>query len=145
MKKIIPLLLCVLFIFSACTKPDIQNIPDKNETTKAETFAGVWLTYAELSVKGKGYTEESYREYISSLFESFREKGITDVFVHVRPFSDALYSSELFETSEYASGKRGKKAEFDILEICTGEGRKRNLKRYFGKIFCSYRLAGRRN
>lgn len=128
MKKIIPLLLCLLLGFSACTRPDTQNHYDKNKIVKSESFAGVWLTYAELSVKGKGYTEESYREYISSLFESFKEKGITDVFVHVRPFGDALYSSELFETSEYASGKRGKKAEFDILEICTGEGRKRNLK-----------------
>ena len=127
MKRIILICLCFLFCFSACSKPDTgQN--DATEVVESEKFAGIWLTYSELSVKGKAHTEESYREYISLMFTSFAEKGITDVFVHVRAFADALYNSSLFEASEYASGKRGKKADFDILQICTEEGRKRNLK-----------------
>lgn len=128
MKRIILLCLSVLFCFSACSMPQTQLTEEKNAASESEKFAGVWLTYAELSVKGKSYTEESYREYISDLFLSFKEKGITDVFVHVRAFSDALYNSELFETSEYASGKRGRKADFDILQICISEGKKRSLK-----------------
>ncbi len=128
MKRIILLFLCFLFCFSACTKPESKDFDRTPKVNEPEKFVGVWLTYAELSVKGKYYTEESYREYISSLFTSFKEVGITDVFVHVRPFADALYDSALFEASEYASGERGKKADFDILQICTYEGRKRELR-----------------
>lgn len=128
MKRIILLLLSLLFCFSGCTKPGSKDYEYISRENGSENFAGIWLTYAELSVKGKAYNEESYTEYISDLFDAIKEKGITDVFVHMRPFGDALYNSELFEASEYASGKRGEKADFDILKICTEEGRKRNLR-----------------
>ena len=128
MKRIIVLIMCLLLCFSGCEKPEGDKTDDEPEIRKAEKMVGVWLTYSELSVKGKSFTEESYREYIADMLSSFSEKGITDIFVHVRPFGDALYSSSLYETSEYASGKRGKKADFDILQICIDEGRKRNLR-----------------
>ena len=127
MKRIIVLFLCILFCFSACAKPQNQPI-EKEKVDETGKITGIWLTYAELSVKGKAYTEETYRKYISSLFDSLGKKGITDLFVHVRPFVDALYNSSLFEVSEYASGERGRKAEFDILQICIDEGRKREFK-----------------
>lgn len=128
MKKIILLCLSLLFCFSSCAKPQNESLNYENELSETSEFTGVWLTYAELSVKGKAYTEDSYISYISSLFASFKEKGITDAFVHVRPFADALYNSELFETSEFASGKRGRKADFDILQICINEGRRKGIK-----------------
>lgn len=130
MKRIILCVLCFLLIFSACTpvKENTEPYVSEDETESLEPFSGVWLTYSELSVKGKNHTEESYREYIRKLFSSFREKGINNVFVHAVAFCDALYDSELYETSEHASGKRGEKADFDILSICATEGRKQNLK-----------------
>lgn len=134
MKRIILIFLCLIFAFSGCMRvPQGEIEPtthlDKIETDKAdEWFVGVWLTYSELSVKGKNYTEESYREYVAGLFGEFSERGITDVFLHVRPFSDALYYSSLFESSEYSSGERGKKADFDILRISVEEGKKQKLK-----------------
>lgn len=135
MKKIIICLLSVMFVFTACSR----NVDDETHTLekttaslyseeKTEIFAGVWLTYTELSVKGKNYSEESFRNYIAELFDEFTAEGINNVFVHARAFADALYTSKLFPTSEYASGKRGKKAAYDILEICVSEGKKRNLK-----------------
>lgn len=134
MKKIFLLFLCISFIFCGCTnenlntEPGTTNLEKTEAVTEKESFRGVWLTYSELSVKGKNYTEETYRKYIAELFYSFREKGINNVFVHVRPFADALYFSEVFESSEYSSGQRGKKADFDILRICTEEAKKSQLK-----------------
>ena len=58
MKRIILLCLSVLFCFSACSMPQTQLTEEKNTASESEKFAGVWLTYAELSVKGKAYTEE---------------------------------------------------------------------------------------
>ena len=128
MKKIFILTLLCLFWFSSCASPSVKEEKVSDSEKNNEPFSGVWVTYSELSVKGKSYTEESYREYISRLFDSFCNKNINNVFLHIRPFCDALYFSEFFETSEYASGKRGKRAEFDILSICIDEGRKRNLR-----------------
>lgn len=133
MKKIILCVLCLAFLLTACTGADSSETAKEETTagenvTEEEELVGVWLTYTELSVKGKAYTEESYRQYIGELFDSFEEKKINNVFVHARAFADALYTSELFPCSEYASGKRGEEADFDILAICVSEGKKRNLK-----------------
>ena len=132
MKKIFLLFLCFVFLFCGCAREEAvtekeTTYPKKTETTD-EAFTGIWLTYSELSVKGKNYTENSYKAYISELFTAFTNRGINNVFLHVRPFSDALYYSELFESSEYSSGKRGEKADFDILKICTEEAKRHKLK-----------------
>lgn len=131
MKRIFLLAFCLIFLFCGCTPEKDEEETTKSESSyteeKDEQFSGVWLTYTELSVKGKNYTEKSYTDYIGSLFDTFLEKKITDVFVHVRPFADALYFSDIFEFSEYASGKRGEKGDFDILRICIDEGKKRGL------------------
>lgn len=134
MKKIFLLFLSLLFVFCGCTREEkaletepLVTVKDETEN-EAEKFVGIWLTYSELSIKGKNYTEATYRKHIAELFESFKEKGINNVFVHVRPFSDALYYSDIFESSEYSSGKRGEKADFDILRICTEEAKKSGLK-----------------
>ena len=104
MKKIFLLFLCFVFLFCGCVREESvtekeTTYPKKSETT-GEAFTGIWLTYSELSVKGKNYTENSYKAYISELFTAFSNRGINNVFIHVRPFSDALYYSELFESSE---------------------------------------------
>ena len=134
MKKIFVLIMCCLLLFTSCDKAEKYNdyfastVQQTEKNEKEPEFCGLWLTYSELSVKGKNYTEKSYSEYIGKIFDSAKQWGVTDVFVHARAFGDALYFSSVFPHSEYASGKRGKKAEFDILKICISEGEKRSLK-----------------
>lgn len=134
MKKIIPVFLALIFSFYGCARevevkePETTLLTEAESNHESEPFKGVWLTYSELSVKGKNYTEEEYRKYIKGLFNKLIEKEINNVFLHVRPFCDALYYSDIFESSEYASGKRGDKADFDILRICTEEAERAELK-----------------
>lgn len=134
MKKIFIFMLCLSLIFAGCNKidyhleePDFTGVTDEDTSQKSE-FCGLWLTYSELSVKGKSYTEETYSEYIGEIFDRARECGITDIFVHARAFADALYFSSVFPHSEYASGKRGEKADFDILNICIKQGRQSGIR-----------------
>ncbi len=120
MKRLIISILVLLFLFTGCSLPsEPQRAPAENSgegvlESEAPLFVGVWLTYAELSAKGK--TEKAYREYIRNLFSSFKKEGITDVFLHVRPFADSFYNSEVFPLSAYAS------SDFDVLALCLEEG-----------------------
>lgn len=90
----------------------------ETENQKAENeFRGVWLSYYELNVTDGRDTEESYREYITSLCNTYISFGITDVFAQVRPYGDAVYKSSLFPTSEYAADTQGGELPFDLLSI----------------------------
>ena len=85
MKKIFLLFLSFVILFCGCAREENPITAETTQPHKAETeeesFTGIWLTYSELSVKGKSYTEETYRKHIAELFSSFREKKINNVFV----------------------------------------------------------------
>ena len=62
---------------------------------------GVWLSYYEIDVDNSKNTREKYAAYIDSLCRNFSLYKITDAFVHVRPYADALYKSSVYPTSVY--------------------------------------------
>ena len=76
---------------------------------------GVWISY--LSYSNKGYTKNSFTNYINKVFKKCKSNGYNTVFVHVRMFSDAMYPSKYFPWSVYSSGKAGKSPGFDPLKI----------------------------
>lgn len=131
MKKLIYiiLLLLMLICFASCgihTDSDNPTL-DINEnaaydekldnTTKAISddgyFVFTWMTYGELNVKEILKHKSDYEAYIDSLFLNMKETGITDCFVQVRPFADAMYDSEYFPISVYAE----KAEDFEPLDV----------------------------
>lgn len=82
-----------------------------------DELRGVWLSYYEIDVDSNTDTREKYASYIDSLCRSFSQYGITDAFVQVRPYADALYKSDVYPTSVYAGVNQGEHAPFDQLEV----------------------------
>ena len=91
-----------------------QNIGEYNDSAE---LRGVWLSYYEIDVDNSKNTCESYASYIRSLCTEFSSYGITDAFVHVRPYADALYKSSVYPTSVYTGVPQGQEAPFDLLEV----------------------------
>lgn len=78
-------------------------------------LAGVWVPYMSLAVKE--HTQEAFEANFKSIADSAREKGLNALFVHVRPFCDALYPSELYPWSHLLTGRQGEDPGFDPLEF----------------------------
>ena len=77
-----------------------------------DSFIFTWMTYNELKVTDSLSKKGEYESYIEGLFTRMKEIGVTDCFVQVRPFADAVYESELFPRSIYAEKAEG----FDPFE-----------------------------
>ena len=88
-----------------------------SELPRDGEIRGVWLSYYEIDVDDNTDTREKYASYIDSLCCIFSEYGITDAFVQVRPYADALYKSGVYPTSVYAGVSQGEEAPFDQLEV----------------------------
>ena len=119
-KKIICIIIWALFclIFTGCALYDDDDNPtidinenaayegkfyDKNNNDEDEdSFLFTWLTYSEIRVTQTLKSKTAYKKYIGGLFENMKKIGITDCFVQVRPFADAMYPSEYFPLSIYA-------------------------------------------
>lgn len=96
---------------------DSNDIIGEEEENNDDKFIFAWLSYLELRVTEERNTLESYKTYITDLFCNMEEVAVTDVFLHVKPFEEVFYSSDLFAPSSMIKGKNGE--SFDVLSIVT--------------------------
>lgn len=78
---------------------------------------GIWISYIELYPILTGKTEAQFTENIKNVYKKCVDLGLNTVFVHVRPFGDALYKSTYYPWSKYAAGSIGSAPSFDPLKI----------------------------
>lgn len=80
-----------------------------------ETLVGVWVPYFSLDTAE--HTQEAFEEHYRQIAQTAQEKGINAMFVHVRPFSDALYPSAYYPWSHILTGTQGRDPGYDPLQF----------------------------
>lgn len=126
-KRIFIILFCFLFVFlSACNES--QNYSEMNEPIIKGDLAvrGVWLTCYELSAMLKSGKKSDFIQNVNKMLDECDAKDLNTVFIHVRPFSDSVYPSEIFPLSEYILSSSGKKPQFDVLDVFISLAKERN-------------------
>lgn len=104
LKKIM-CVLAVLLMLAGCSQTG--NKDAAQQVDQGTYIVGMWLSYTEVDKLLSG----DFKEGFSDVLENCKRLGVTDVFVHVRAFCDAIYPSRLFPLRDTAKGK-----ELDILE-----------------------------
>ena len=88
---------------SSSPRPSANN----SATAPSGELRAVWFSYLDLASMIKQKSRSEFESAISKAFSRVAEDGYNTVFVQVRPFGDALYSSELFPWSYTLTGKEG--------------------------------------
>ncbi len=83
----------------------------------------VWISCYEFPSAKEG--EEAFRTSVSEMFKNIKDFGLNTVFVHVRPFADAIYPSKIFPWSKYICD--GKNPGFDPLSVMIACAKKYSL------------------
>ena len=138
MKKILTLLICFLTLCSCGGEVNSQRdrlvtmekasvIPvcgEKNYTDEETSHKlnytvpkAIWISYIDLADMLTGKSAEEFRENFSQACENALSIGCNTLYVHVRPFGDAIYDSELYPASRYITGVAGEQGGFDPLDI----------------------------
>lgn len=81
---------------------------------------GVWFSYSELDSMLMG---GNFKDAFSNALENCELLGITDVFIHTRPFCDSIYPSKYFPLRRTA-----KSCDFDILSYMTEACHNKNIR-----------------
>ncbi|MBQ5558762.1 MAG: family 10 glycosylhydrolase [Lachnospiraceae bacterium] len=105
---------------SAVTSGAATIAPYQGEEMKA-----MWISYLEFG--NGGYTEEQFTKKMATMFDNCKTFGMNAVIVQIRPFSDAMYKSDYFPWSKYASGTMGVDPGYDPMEIMITLAHKRGL------------------
>ncbi|MDR0196938.1 MAG: family 10 glycosylhydrolase [Oscillospiraceae bacterium] len=113
--------------------PDIENPPkievvasDYNALNYGEVV-GVWISYIELSGILTGKSEAAFRRSYGEMMDNCVSIGINTVYVHLRPFGDALYKSGYYPWSKYVTGEVGVEPDFDPLKVMLEESHGRGV------------------
>ena len=139
LKRLFLLLLCLLVLcgcsfraendngFLIFENPTDLSVIDRSQSEKTNEIRCCWLSYPELNPQ-QIRQQAAYRAYLQTLFAPLQRLKITDLFVQVRPFCDAIYPSKLFEPSKYVTGKRGEALSFDYLSVILDEAKRAQMR-----------------
>lgn len=91
--------------------PQSVSSPESAETAG---YRAVWISYLEWQHTDFSSSEQ-FTADIAAMLDNCAGIGANVVIAHVRPFGDALYSSELFPFSHLCTGTQGQDPGFDPL------------------------------
>lgn len=124
------------------TKKNVTSTPKKDNNVPAPTdnlpvnsytalnyneVKGVWISYFELYPILTGKSSSQFRSGIGEYYDNCLSLGINTVYVHVRPFGDAIYKSDYFPWSKYCTGYIGKDPGYDPLKVMIDEAHARGI------------------
>lgn len=106
MKKILCAVTLLAVLLCGC-RP-LEKDLNFAKPVEQDYISGVWISYSELDAM---LTNEDFKKEFQKVVSNCNSQGLTDIFVHVRPFCDSIYPSELFPLRHTAASYN-----FDVLE-----------------------------
>lgn len=145
MKKTInlSLIITILFLFVAVIISSIQSnellyqstiassnrfTATKDEIKTQEEMRGMWVSYISLDMRTSDMSFETFKTKFDSIIDKAKFLKCNTLIVHVRPFCDALYSSDIYPYSHILSGTQGKNPGYDALEYMCDAAHQSGLK-----------------
>ncbi len=89
---------------------NVENIA----VASADEYKAMWISYLEFQTMDLS-SKESFVNEITQMFQNCKDLGLNTVIVHVRPFGDALYESNIFPASHLLTGTQGDELAYDPL------------------------------
>lgn len=115
-------LACVMFLLvfvSGCSDKHAFPAGELPIGGEEETYymKGVWVaTAANIDYpSGQNLSAEALVDEAEKIVQTCADNGITAIFLQVRPYSDALYKSDIFPSSAVITGTQGKDPPIDVL------------------------------
>ena len=110
MKRLFILILALCLFVTGCTNQNSEPHPVTIDKKESQELIGVWITFSELG----DFSQKGFEVEFENAVKKCIELGVNNLFVHVRPFCDAVYESKIFPKSKYVGGYDGDALEFMV-------------------------------
>ena len=128
MKRKVFILFFILFFFLVDTSISYaKKVNIKNEVIDNE-IRGVYISYLEYLEYFQGGSKKINQSKISKMIDVIKDNNLNTIFLHVSPFSDSIYESNLFPYSYTLTGIEGKNPGFDYLDYFIKIAHAKNIK-----------------
>lgn len=131
MKKLIILILFLLAIGLVFITFQEDKELETKEVIKKENreVRGVFISYIDYGhLKNK--TKEEQENLINEMINNISYFGLNSIILQVRPFSDAIYESDIYQSSKVVVQNEGDPLNLDILDYFIKEAKIKNIEVY---------------
>ena len=129
MKKMIFLILIMVFFLIDATisyaKKNNKVIMEKEGNIKA-----VYISYLEYYNNFNGNSKTINQSKIDKMINNIKDLGLNTIILHVSPFSDSIYNSQIFPYSATLTNVEGKNPGFDYLDYFIKKAHQSNISLY---------------
>ncbi len=93
-----------------------------------DEFKAVYFSYIEFSKYIMDKSDEESKNNIIEIINNLKNNGFNRIIVHVRPFSDSIYKSDIYPVSKYVLNDKKEYPSYDVLGFFIEEAHKNNIK-----------------
>jgi len=101
---------------------------NKNINMEVNEIKGIYISYIEYLDYFKENSITINKSYILKMLDNIESMKFNTIFLHVSPFSDAIYYSSIFPPSITITGSENKNLGMDYLKYFIDESHKRGIK-----------------
>ena len=109
------------------TTADISSTADEALHSEEE-MRGLWVSYISLNMSQESRSFEDFKQKFDNIVKTALSLKCNTLIVHIRPFCDALYTSDIFPASHILSGTQGITPGYDALEYMCNSAHDKGLK-----------------
>lgn len=126
MKRMVLFIVIIFFIMSFFVI-DYKKVENRKIEEPIENeMKGIFISYIELNNYIKNKNTITSKNNIIEMIDNIGNLGFNTIIIHVRPFSDAIYDSDIYPYSSTVTNNE-KKPEYDILRFFIQECKKRKI------------------
>lgn len=128
MKKLILVVITfvVITFFIISYKQELNN-DESVFLNKEEEYRAIFISYLEFDKYIKDLDNNTSKENIIKMIDNMYKNNFNMAILHVRPFSDAIYKSNIYPYSRYVSTAEGVDPGYDILSFFIEEAHKKDI------------------
>lgn len=104
-----------LYPHAALSQPAQASVPEDTVPLNYDDMRAVWIPVMQYGEWMTGQSADAFRQHVRTAFAHCADMGINTVYLHVRAYGDAYYSSSLFPKGAYLDG------DYDPLAIMLEE------------------------
>ena len=130
MKKKFFVILIILSFFTVDATIGYYKEQKKIKEDSQDEIRAIYISYLEYLNNFYGHSKSFNEKKIDEMIDNVLNMGFNVIILHVSPFSDSIYPSQIFPYSYTLTGEEGRNPGFDYLAYFLTKAHQKNLYLY---------------
>ena len=129
MRKMLVFLMAILLLIVIIINIPLKSEEPVEEEKVKEEIKGVFISYIDYG-HFKNKSKQELESLITEMINNVSYFGLNAIILQVRPFSDAIYPSEIYPSSKVIVNEEGDSLPLDVLKYFISKAKEKDIEIY---------------